>query len=597
MLNRHRPRRATDAATRCTAALLVACAGCARSPLAAERERDLRDSVTHSVRRELVQAERHPEILVTERDFRPELLGIAPELMATLEAMAGPEAYERTALPLDRDLVGEESATAMVALDRVIKAAASNNLEVQFQRLAPAINEAQVVAADAAFDWVLFGQTDYSNLDDPRSTTNVFSPQADQRMQITTEFGIRRNLPSGGQFTIQQELDHVDLQTPVGGPPPGVEPSPENSARLALQYSQPLLRGFGSDVARSQVRLAINAEREEIATLKGRMIATVTETESAYWRLVQAQWDLLIFQRLLERGIETRDKTLARRDFDAGPAQRSNAIAEVEARRAFLISAQEAVRRASDNLKRLMNDPDVPVGAETLLVPVDQPVDAPIRFNLLDSYLAAERNRPEVEQAILSIDNTSIRQIVADNRRLPQLDLRLQARWSGLQDDFGESFSDLVDGQFVSYLAGLVFEQPIGNRGPEAEAKRARLERAQATIAYRNTVQNVITEVKTELRGVVTNYKLVEQTRIARLAATESLRSFQVEMELQRGFTVENLEIWFNRQTELAQTERAEIEALVLYNIALARLHASMGTALERNQIAFVVPDAPYQPR
>ncbi len=565
---------------------LVAVAGCARSPLADARERDLRDSVIHSVRRELAEAGNYPAVLVTERDFGPERLGIDPELMPQLEKMGGPGAYDRNVFPLEKDLLGRDETTTGVAVDRAVRAAASNNLEIQFQRLAPAVSEAQAVAAEAAFDWVLFGEANWSAIDEPRDGG------FDHRNLGNVDVGVRRNLTTGGQFTVQNGIEHNDVRR---GNPGLVDP--DNSAAIAIQYNQPLLRGFGSDVALASVRLAINAERDSVAGLKSRMIATVTETETAYWALVRAHWDLLILQHLLERGIETAAKTEARANFDAGPAQRADAKSEVEERRGFVIAAQEVYRRASDELKRLMNDPDLPVGSEVLIFPIDTALDAPIRYNLLDAYTTAIKNRPEIEQAILSIDDASIRQEVADNARLPQLDLRLQMRFGGLEDDFGESYTDLVDGQFVSYLAGLVFEQPIGNRGPEAIARRARLEGAQANIAYRDAVQNVINEVKNELRRVVTGYRLIEQTRLARIAAAESLRSFQVEMELQLGFTVQNLEIWFNRQTQLAEAERREMEVLADYNISLARLHAAMGTALGRNNIEFVAPDAPYATR
>ncbi len=596
MRDRHRPPRAPDATAACTILALVAMAGCARSPLANQREQDLRQSVLHSLRRELAEAQGYPDTLVTERDFRPEQLGIDPSLMPQLEKMAGTKAYVRHEFPMDRDLLGRPQESKRVALDRAVRAAASNNLEIQFQRLAPAISESQVIAAESAFDWVLFGQANWSDLDDPRVNTGGGPLLSDYRKQGVLEAGIRRNLPSGGQFIVQQNLTHEDVNSQFGATVLN-NPDPENSVSVQLQYNQPLLRGFGSDVTLAPVRLAINAERDEIANLKAQMIATVTQTESAYWQLVQAHWELLILQKLLERGIDTRDKTIARKDFDAGPAQISDAISEVEERRGFVIAAQEVYRRASDELKRLMNDPDLPVGAEVLVYPIDDALDAPIQYNLLDAYSTAVKNRPEVEQAILSIDDTSIRQVVAENARLPQLDLRLQTRFGGLRDNFGDSYSDVFEGQFISYLAGLVFEYPLGNRGPEASAHQRRLERGQATIAYRNTIQNVINEVKRELRRTVTGYKLIEQTRIARIASAESLRSFQVEMELQLGFTVQNLEIWFNRQTDLAEAERREIQVLIDYNTSLARLHAAMGTALERNRIEFIVPDAPYAMR
>lgn len=592
MSERHRRPRARTLPVAAIAALSAA-SGCARSPLAAEGERDLRLSVLHSIRRQLGDAQRTPAQRTTTREFRLDEVRLSPEVIPQLEKMAGPRAYDRSKFPMGEDLVGEEQRTVGVALEQVIRSAAGNNLEVQFQRIAPAIAESQVIAAEAAFDWSLFGQANWANTDQPRVSTGFGSASADQRTAIQTQLGLRRNTVTGGQFTLQQELDHTDVQTPVGGPSVTNIPDPQNAVTLTLRYDQPLLRGFGSDVALAQVRQNINAERDQVAQLKSRLIRTVTETEVAYWRLVQSHWDLLILQRLLERGIETRDKMRARDIFDAIPAQVSAAEAQVEQRRVFVINAQHALRRASDELKRLMNDPDLPVGDEVLLTPIDDALDAPFTFSLLDAYTAAVENRPEMLQALLAIDDASIRAIVADNGRLPQLDLRVQMALAGLQDTFGDSYRDVTDGQFVDYLVGLTFEQPLGNRRAEANAQRARLERMQATIAYRNVADQVINDVKGALRDVVRYYRIIGQSRVARFAATESLRSFEIEMELRLGYTVQNLEIWFSRQTEVAQAERDEVDALVQYNSSLARLSAAMGTALERNRITFSVPDAP----
>src|SRR5690606_31738611 len=198
---------------------------------------------------------------------------------------------------------------------------------------------------------------------------------------------------------------------------------------------------------------------------------------------------------------------------------------------------------------------------------------------------------PEIQQAILSLDNTSIRQTVADNGRLPRLDLRLQARYSGLDDDFGNATEDVIDGSFMTWLVGLAFEQPLGNRAGEAEYRKRVLERTSAGIAYRNQVQQVVLQVKSALRQMLENYKLVGDQRVARFAAAENLRAFQVEKDLSAINTVERLNLEFQRQELLAGAEQEEVAALANYNIALARLHVAMGTILERNRIEFVVPN------
>ena len=130
---------------------------------------------------------------------------------------------------------------------------------------------------------------------------------------------------------------------------------------------------------------------------------------------------------------------------------------------------------------------------------------------------------------------------------------------------------------------------PIGNRRAEAELRRRRLERMQSVLSYRNTVQEVVTEVKSALDRILLNYRLIAQTRDARLAASESLRVLVVEKDI-AGYTVERLDVELNREESLAQAEREEVQALIEYNTAIADLFQAMGTSLERNGVRFVVP-------
>lgn len=572
---------------------LVGLAGCS-SPLAVQGERDLRRSVVESVQRELAQAQKAPALQIVQREPGIERLRLKPELMPEYERLAGPGSYNKTSFPMDADLMGEPQKVVPITLERAIRSAATNNLQLQFARLQPAIAESQVVAAQAAFDFTLFNNFEWSNLDQPRAQTlqgfQTFGTATDQRLTTSNSTGLRRPLTSGGQLTFQQDYTYTDITT-FGST--GV-PNPANEVDWTLRLEQPLLRGFGSDVALAQVRVNRNAARDSIASLKRDMIRVLTDTERAYWQLVQARWDLLILQRLYERGVKVRDDLVARAETvkDTTSAQVADSRARVERRRSDVLRAQQAFRAASDALKVLINDPDATVGTEDLLIPADDALDVPISFSLADVLANAIRNRPEAQQAILSIDNTAIRQEVADNARLPKLDLRLQSRLAGLRDNVGSAYGDVGDRDFVDYIVGLQFEMPIGNRAAEAAYRQRRSERMQATIAYRNTVQNIVLEAKRALRQVVTQYRLIEQTRTTRVAETENLRSFQVERQFIRGGTAEQLDLEFRRQESLAQAEQAEIGALADYNTALAQLYAAMGTALEHNRIEFRVPDA-----
>ena len=555
----------------------------------AARERDiLTRSVVDSVRREVIEAEGRSDYRLTERSATVESLKIPRERLDELNSLSGPSSYEGVEDRLESDLLGSSQQTVRLSLERAIRSAAERNLELQFERLNPGVTEAQLVQAQAAFDWTFFVNGQYQRIDRPRTSTTFFGAAVDGFQQNDTSAGLRRRLSTGGSFQVETTWSWQQNENPGIT----VVPDPANTVTVGAQLTQPLLRGAGSDVALATVRLSENAERNSVQQLKGAVIRTLVETEEAYWNLVLATETLRIQRRLIQRGEEVRDIIIDRERLDATQAQIADARAEVENRRAEVIRAERAVRQSSDRLKVLINDPDLTIGSELLILPADRAVDEPIRFSLADALTTAYAERPEVAQAAISLDSTGIRKGLARNGILPRLDLNMQARYSALGERVEEAYEDVFNGRFIDYIFGIVFEQPIGNREANAVLRQRQLEQIQAVTSYQNTVQQVTLEVKNALRDVVTGYELIAQTRTARVAAAENLRALRVQIETTGGYTAFNLDQWLTRQQLLATAEIGEMQALANYNIAIARLYAAIGKSLERNGIRFVVPES-----
>ncbi|MEM7623292.1 MAG: TolC family protein, partial [Planctomycetota bacterium] len=592
-------------------ALLLATASCT-SPFEERSLQELRQSVIDASERELRALEggaETPQLLSRDEDV--DTLGIRDEHLEEIERDYNPDKYflnggasDGTPDPVRQiadltgnDLLGNETDVLPVALRAVVLASVDRNLGVQEARFSPAISESQLVAAEAAFDWVFFNDFTWQDTDQTQpgpgflpGVGTVSAVSSDQTVRNQT--GLRRSLLTGGSVSVTQDLIYQDSRQSAFGVVGS--PNPSSQALYTVELNQPLLRGFGSDVALAEIRLARNAERSAVTDLRSTLLDTVTEAESAYWDLVRAHRELVIISKLLERGEDVRKDVEARRVLDAVQAQVADAVSTVEARRGDILRAQRTLRRASDRLKAIINDPRVPVGSELLLVPVDNAIDEPIEYSLLTSIQTALRHRPEIDQAILSIDDASIRETVARNTRLPRLDLTASGTIQAFGQDFNDAFNDVDDDEFVdNFLLGLLFEQPLGNRGGQAEFRRRRLERLRSVVTYRRAVQGIVLEVKDALDNVVTNYKLIAQARASRIAAAEALRTLLVEKQLtNRGFTVERLDLEFTQQQQLAASESAEVAALIDYNVSIAQLHRAMGTALDRNRINFVVPDA-----
>lgn len=506
-------------------------------------------------------------------DRREELDGIGP----ALRRQAG-------ASDLGTDLSGQAQQDVALSLQDAIVAAVRNNLGVAASRLQPAITEADVIAAEAAFDAVFFAGAEFQRLREPTVVPVINNVRlgtgisASDRRRFET--GVRLPLRMGGSVSLSTDFSRSNNRAPGFTP----FPDPAHAAAVRLGYVQPLLRGFGQDANTAVIRLSRNTHRSAVEQLRLDLMRVLADTEFAYWGLVFAWQDLEIQQWLVDEGAQVRDVLERRRDFDARPAEYADAVATVEQRKAGVVRARRQVRAASDRLKTLINHPDLNIGGETIIFPVDVSMVSPVAYSMRDTVLTAIQNRPEIYQAMLRIDDAGIRQRLASNARLPRLDLGLQLGLTGLDDSLGGAYEETFDANFVGYLLSLMFEVPIGNRAADAEYRQSRLQRSASVIAYRQAVQNVIADVKAALRDVATNYELIQASRSFRIAQAENLRALLVREELV-GLTPEFLNLKFTRQATLAQARQQELLAMINYDQAVAQLHRAMGVGLAMNGI------------
>ncbi|MGV6815559.1 MAG: TolC family protein [Phycisphaerales bacterium] len=610
MLKNHRkPRSFAPMGTTFSISAIIASiglCGCS-SPIERQSEKEIQLAMIRAIDSEIAYAKDHP----SEQSFQSTLdlskLEIRKDHLEQIEdgfsvdgyldhlAKDHPDNEHPITALLGKDLLGQPTTLIGLDLEQTVHTAVANNLSVEVASFQPAIAQSQLTSAEAQFDWIFSASATYKDSIIPQAGSGFggstgFVRNASQAADGSV--GVERQLESGGTLSVTNDVNYTNVDSSFFGTSP--TPNPANASNITVGLNQPLLKGFGRDVNLAQVQLARNAERTGTVNLKSSLIDATSETEKAYWTLVLRYKELVIKSKLLERGIKVRDDIKARRVQDARQAQVADAVARVERRRSDLLIAQTNLRNASDRLKSLMNDPSLPVGSETLIVPSEDAPIGPMNYSLLDAITNAVHKRPEMELALLTIDDSTIRQQVAKNQRLPVLDLQAQARLLGFGDSLSDAYNDDDATRFIDdWLLGLSFKQPIGNRIGEAEYRKARLERMQAVVAYRQTAQRIVLDVKVALNALVTNHALIDQTTLSRVAQGEALRALIVEKELTNaGYSVERLNLELNQQEALANAEIAQATALTNYQIAIIDLHKAMGTTLEHARIDFVVPDA-----
>jgi outer membrane protein TolC len=466
-------------------------------------------------------------------------------------------------------------------LPEIIQRAVTNNLDVRVAGFGPAIEATRGIEAEARFDPTFFSNFQFENRDRATAFTTTINDQ--QARVYTFQTGVRQNLPSGGQAELRYELNRTKINASGSFSP--VNPNPFYSSDLILQVTQPLLRDFGNSINRARLVISRNNQRISLLDFRKQLEETTAQIEQTYWQLVQAEREVRIAEDLLGQTIGTADILIKRRGQDVTAVQINQANASVETRRSVLISARSRVRDLSDQLKRLMNDPSLPVSSNTLILPATPPVEEPIRFDLEDQINTAMEFRFELGQQQLRVSSAEIAQEVAKNNLLPQLNIVGSVSISGLGNDIDTAFTDQDDFGNISYTIGLQFEIPIGNRAARATWRRALLQRQQAVVQYQNLIDQIAFEVKTGLREVDTRWDQMIALRQARFAQEGALRAIEQRETAGEPLTPTFVQLKLDTQERVANARSQEVEAISNYNFGLAQLEQRKGTLLRYNNI------------
>jgi len=533
-----------------------------------------------------------PTTQPTAGQIEQEITDPTQELARIDRLLARPETakMEREALErLRKRLAGtlRENSVRLTLAD-VIRRTLQNNYAIQVQSYNPAIEATRIVEAEAQFDEVFFTSFNYDRQDRPTSS-QLQGTQTDTRV---FSGGFRKLLSTGtrvqASYALTRTQTNVSYQT--------LNPAYFN--QFTVEFQQPLLRGFGLDFNRSQIELGRLSRRVSFARLEQQIRQTLFNVEQAYWRLLQARRSVTVQARLLEDLQSLLEALRLRANYDVYPIQLNQTRSQIELQESQFIQLVNNIRSADVALKALMNDPTLNQSADVEIVPTDLPTFEPLTLDLLGELSAALTHRSELQEARLAIEQAQISIGVAKNQALPRLDLLFRYLINGLGGNPDRAFSQLSENDFNDYVVGLEFEWPIGNRGPEAAIRRARLQQAQAIAGHRAQIETVIAEVKQTIFDLQSNFEQVAPNFRAARAAFDQLEAIRRKQERRDPAS---LQVELGANQDLATARLGLLQALVNYNVNIIDLERRKGTLLPFNNVTIAGAEnegyqKPYRP-
>jgi len=379
--------------------------------------------------------------------------------------------------------------------------------------------------------------------------------------------------------------------------------NPYSQSSLGVTVTQPLLRGFGSELNRRFIHIAKNSEKISDYVFQQQAISTVSGVIRLYDDLVSLNADVKVkqetlatAQRLLEDNKNKVDQgTLA-------PIEATRAEAQVASAQQDLINSEGYLRQQELILKTVLarNWGDDPLVHNARIVPTDtlglEPLPTQTPAEIVGQALA---NRPEYQAAKLQLTNTQISLKGTKNELLPEIDLvgtyqaagiagaynpgsAVGTAFPGVSGNYGTVLDQILKGTYPTYSVGINLTLPVRNRVAQADVARDELQVRQTQVRLKQLENQIRAEVEDALIAL-------QRTRAAYEAATQTTRLQQQSLDIEQekfdvGLSTNFLVIQY--QSYLAQARSTEVAALDAYAKAKVQFERSVGSTLTVHNVS-----------
>lgn len=489
-----------------------------------------------------------------------------------------------------------EDEIVRLSLDECLRMALANNLDLVSARKDPAIAELQIDQSRALFDSALSVKGNFNQFTSDQTITDltsstVVSGSFDQD-DLSGSLSWNQLLSYGATYDVTISSQDTDqLSRSINSVGFFQDQTQDNlSESLTLNYSMPLLRGFGKESTQVDVLLARSGLDISTENFRLQAIQTMKATEDAYWDLVAWREAYSVSLESLKLAEDLYE--LNKKKVEVGtlaPIDVTQAEAGVASREEDVIVAEATVRNAEDNLRRFLAVPADDPTWFAVLEPVDQAIYEEREVDVAAAISIALQRRPEIINSRQFLHDNELSERVAKNGARHSLSLDASVRPSTGDNDQrfesppGTLISDTntqSDGR--NWSVGMTYGYTIGNRRAKATYAIARINREKSELDVRIVEQDIRVDVRAAARAVTSGAKRVAAARSSAVLQRRTLEAEQKKYENGMSTSFEVL----RTQRDLSDAQLSEIRAILDYTKALADLERAKGTLLEARGLA-----------
>jgi len=474
-----------------------------------------------------------------------------------------------------------------VSMEDAVRMALENNLGIQGQRLDPEIQSYAVARANAVYAPALVTSFTRSNSSAPpqdflSSTASVVS-----NGNLFSQAGVQQLMRwGGGSYQVTFDGSRGTTDAPNTSFPVNLQ------SHMSGIFNQPLLRNFKIDSNRATLVQSRNNQTIADLQLQQRITQTGRNVRAAYYGLLGAIQGLTVAQESLDVARTTLKNNQTRVEVGTMAAiDITQAEAEVANNEEAVIIAESQIQTAQDQLRALVLNPSQPNFWSTTFQPSDVATLTPRAIDVEAAVKNALDNRTDLQQFKKQMANTGVSVKLAQNQRLP--DVNLQGRYgvSGIggtrnlyqENDsglpvfvgqsavgFGSVLRDVFGNDFRTWSFALNVSYPIGQSVADAALAQAKLQQRQETVNLTELELGITNQVRDAARRVSTNLKRVEATTKAREFAQKRLDAENKRFNVGLSTTFELTQA----QRDLSRARSSELSAIIDYNQSLVDFEA-----------------------
>jgi outer membrane protein TolC len=446
----------------------------------------------------------------------------------------------------------------------------------------------------ASFDPQITGTLNVEHDRIPLSNEIEYGVPSLAENSIVGDVEYAQSFPTGTSLTV----DFNNSRITENSPDTFLNPTLNSYYQVTLQ--QQLLAGFGFGPNLRYLRIAKNDKRISDYAFRDQVTSTISQIADIYWDLVAAYQDEQLKEQSLKFAQETLDSDQKQLALQAIPAlDVTKAAGEVAARDGDLSIAKVTLESEQSLMKNaLTRNLDDPILEAVAVIPTDSVQVDPSGASvpLAQLIAMAMKNRPELQESAINLENENISRKAATNALLPTVNLVGYYGGTGLggpdnpaaqlpstaPTSYGGAVQNAFNNSAPNYYVGVNINIPLRNRVAKSDQYRSELEFRQSQLYQQQQRKEIQIEVRNAQYALEQSAAHVVAASKAQDLARQGFDISKQEQKLGAGSQLETL----TAQNQLALAESAVAAAETAYEKARVDLYRATGQTLERYHVS-----------